>query len=288
MVALGLVVVAAAATQGCRNGGADKDDDDANGVDDVSFAEEGTDTSAAESDAQLLTSSLVSASATGIGLASVDLSGSDLGARDIGGGAKAIYFPRTCVDGVHDEAAQTVSYEFRRCSGPNGLRGVEGRVSAHYMVSPDHLHLDLTADALTINDATVDWSATADVTSNGSDRSMTWKAQLEGTSAGKRTFARSSEHTVVWRLGEPCLEVSGFSDGTIRKRNQAEGEGRQIRTEISNFRRCRADCPENGGKITVTDVSKNKFIELRYDGTNRATFVAPNGKESSLPLLCRP
>jgi hypothetical protein len=282
-VAVSLLV--ATTVTGCRDRTTDKNAGPE--IDDLSFAEEGADTSAAESDAQLLTSSLVSASTSGIGLASVDLSDSDLGTRDIGDGAKAIYFPRSCLEVTQDTAAQTATYKFDNCMGPNGLRGVKGQVSAHYTINPEHLHLEITADNLTINDATVDWAATADITAVGADRSMTWKAQLLGVTAGKRSFSRNNEHTVAWRLGEPCLEVSGFSSGAIQKRDQAEGEGREIRTDISDFKRCRGGCPEAGGKISVTNVSKNKVIELRYDGTNRATFVAPNGKESSVPLLCR-
>jgi hypothetical protein len=271
-----LLVVASLTTLGCR-----KDKDPAGSeLDETGFAQDGSDTSAAETDAQLITSSLISSSPGTIGLASADLSGSDLGGREFGDGAKAIYLPRGCLTVVHDPATQTATYTFNRCLGPNGLRAITGEVKAHYRVAPELLHLELTATDLSVNEAVVDWSATADVTSTEADRTMVWKAQLAGTSARGRTFSRTNQHTVSWKLGEPCFALSGSSEGEIDKRS--------IRTEIIDFRRCRRGCPDAGGRIVITNVTKNKSIELRYDGTNTATFVDVKGRETPVPLLCRP
>jgi hypothetical protein len=267
---------------GCRDKKTETDDPD-----DDSFIHEGTDTSAAESDAQLLTSSLVSSSPAGsLGLASADFVGGDLRPREIGDGAKAIYLPRGCLTVVHQAAARSVTYTFDHCTGPSGLRAVTGVVKGEYALGAGTIHLELTADDLSVNDATLDWSATADISASDADRTMTWKATLSGVSAGGRTFSRSNQHTISWRLGEPCFSFSGSSEGEIRKKGASEG--REIRTEISDFRRCRRSCPDAGGVIAITNVSKNRRVELRYDGTNRATFVGPGGKETTIALLCRP
>lgn len=268
------VLVIAGVTAACGPRERDAEDED----DDTSFVDDASDTSAAESDAQVVTSSLVSSSPGSLGLASVGLSGTDLGARDIGDGAQAIYFPRRCLTVEHHPAESTVTYKFRTCRGPNGLRAVTGDVTARYVAEPTHLHLELTATDLAVNGATVDWTATADISSIGADRNMTWKAQLAGTSAGGRAFARTNEHTVSWKLGEACFMLEGSSQGQVR--------GREIRSAISNFRRCRGGCPDAGGKIVVTNVTKGKSVELRYDGTSRATFVSPKGRVSSVALLC--
>lgn len=262
---------------GCRK---DKDENDPD-VDERGFAEDGSDTNAAETDAQLITSSLVSSSPGTIGLASSDLSGADLRGQAFGDGAKAIYLPRGCLTVAHESEAQTATYTFNRClGGPNGLRAITGEVKARYRVELDKLHLELTATDLAVNEAVVDWSATADIVSTDADRTMVWKAQLAGTSARGRTFSRTNEQTVVWKLGEPCFALAGVSQGQI--------QDREIRTEVIDFRRCRRGCPDAGGKIIVTNVSKNKSIELRYNGTSTATFVDVKGRETPVPLLCRP
>ena len=61
---------------------------------------------------------------------------------------------------------------------------------------------------------------------------------------------------------------------------------RVVNTEIQGFRRCRRACPDAGGKIVITNVTKNKRYELRYDGTNHATFIDPKGERISSRFLC--
>jgi hypothetical protein len=228
------------------------------------FVQEGSETSAAETDTQLLASSLVSSAPGQVGLDPVG----------------ALYLPRSCVTVSDDVAASTKTYTFRDCLGPNGLRIGGGEIKARSTATREALHLELSGTEITVNDATVDWSATADIVTRGADRTMTWKARLDGTTPRGRPFTRTNEHTTAWKLGEPCFTLSGFSEGQINRRD--------VKVEISDFRRCRRGCPDPGGKVTITNVTRNKRFELRYDGSNVATYVGPNGREASVPLLCRP
>ena len=167
-----------------------------------------------------------------------------------------------------------------------GLRAVTGVMRAVYTASPGQLHLELTADDLAVNNAKLDWSATADIAAAGAARTMTWRATMSGSSAGGRSFERSNDHTIRWTVGEPCFAFSGTSEGEVRRPNGAVK--RSLRVEISEFRRCRRGCPDAGGRITVTNTSSNERVELTFDGTNRATFTDVSGKETAIPLLCRP
>lgn len=251
---------------------------------DEGVAEDGSDVNNAESDAQLLTTSLVSSSATGVGLASAsDLEGGELTPADLGDGVRAIYFPRGCLAVTSDTAAKTATYTFgvggRGCSGPRGLFNITGEVKVKYSATESALHLDVVATKLTINRATVDWTASADVTADGVKRTMTWKAQLSGATARERNFGRTTDSKIEWSIGEPCLGLSGTSVGDVR--------GRSIRVDVSNFRRCRGGCPEAGGVIAITNVAKGTRVEVRYDGTDRATLVASDGRSAEVGLLCR-
>lgn len=277
VLAVGLAVVA------CKP---KKNDPDPGGGDgEGSLAEDGTDAHAAESDSEALTSTLVGGGGAGgtIGLASsAELSGGDLEGATVGDGAKALYFPRGCLTVTSNETAPgegTAKYTFAGCTGPNGLLGVQGVVDVTYKATRDRLTLDLVGTDLVVNKATIDWSAHAEIAASGTSRTMTWKAELAGTTARGRDFTRSNEKTVAWTIGEPCLGLDGTSQGSVR--------GRNIRTEITAFRRCRGSCPDAGGRIVLTDVDANQRIEIRYDGTNRATLVGPNGGTTTFALLCR-
>jgi hypothetical protein len=272
-------LVLLAAAPACKN--KDKKDDTTNPStpgtdDDNSFAQDGSDANAADTDAQLVASSLVASSPGTIGLASLD--SGDLGTADVGDGVKAVYLPRTCVQGKQT-APNEATYTFEKCIGPNGLAGVSGTVIARYTSDATHLHLELTYTAMKVNGAEIDGAATADITADGSNRTMTWGATLDGTTARGKAFSYRSTHTVSWTLGEACFSLDGTTEGQVGQRD--------IKTEVQNFKRCRRGCPEAGGKIIVTNVAKNKVVTIEFDGTATATYTAPNGKQFSLPLLCK-
>jgi hypothetical protein len=274
------MVASALATAACGSGESEKKSPTDESDDDVGFVSDGSDATAAETDAQLVTSTLVSSSASdSIGLASQP-TGGELEPLTIGDGARALYFPQTCLEVTADTTNHKATYRFDRCAGPNGLRAVSGVVEVSYEASPSKLRLTLTATNLTVNKATIDWSATAEITASGAARTMTWKAKLSGTSAGGRALDRTNDYAISWRLGEACFALEGSSDGLVGRR--------EIRTVIEDFHRCRRECPDAGGKISVTNVEKNKTFELLYDGTNRATYVDPKGRAIPVPLLCGP
>jgi hypothetical protein len=270
----GLLVVASA----CKK---DEDPKLAIDLDDPQLlAEDGTDSAAAEVDAEVVTSSLVSATASSgsLSLASTgELGGGQIGPAGVGDGAKALYFPRNCLTVASDEVAKTVTYGFGDCTGPNGIFKIRGDIVATYTAEPGKLTLNLVGNDLQVNRSVVDWTATAVITANGADREMHWKGSLSGTTARGKTFSRTNEKVVTWRFGERCFGVSGVSEGKVRDR--------YLRTEISNFRRCQGACPEAGGRITISNESKLK-VEILFDGTKRATYTSPKGS-TTFELACQ-
>src|SRR4051794_32027374 len=97
----------------------DSDPKPADNVDDPAvLAEDGVDSSLAEIDAELVTGSLISATATSgsLTLASTnELAPDGVNTAGIGDGAKAIYGPRNCLAVTADEPTKTVSYAFTNC-----------------------------------------------------------------------------------------------------------------------------------------------------------------------------
>jgi hypothetical protein len=276
---LALVASASASlTTACK-----KDDGKANDItldEAQALAEDGTDSAVAETDAELVTSSLVSATATSgsLTLASTgELGLGGVGTAGVGDGAKALYFPRGCLNVTADAAAQTVTYAFADCAGPNGIFKLRGTIVATYATAPGKLTLNIVGNDLLVNRATVDWSATAEITNSGADRAMHWKGSLSGTTAHGKALSRTNEKTVTWRFGERCFAVSGVSEGNVRDR--------YLRTEVTDFRRCQGACPEAGGRITITN-DKKLNVEILFDGTNRATYTSTKGT-TTFALACQ-
>lgn len=253
--------------------------------DDNALAEDGTDSNAAENDSEALTSTLIGGGPAtgGIGLASSsELSGGGVSTGTIGDGAKALYFPKGCLTVTPGAGATptegTAKYEFNGCTGPAGLLNIKGVVDVTYKATTNHLTLDLVATDVQVNRAIIDWTAHAEIDAVDAKRTMTWKASLAGTTARGREISRTNEKVIDWTIGEPCVGIDGVSQGNL--------SGRNVKTEVNDFRRCRGSCPEAGGSIVVTNVDKNVSIEIKYDGTNQATLVTPKG-ETKITLLCR-
>jgi hypothetical protein len=258
-----------------------RDDPDVDGPDTPSrLAEDGTDSATAETDAEVVTSSLIAASAAGgpVSLASNDMTGGNLGTRGIGDGAKAIYVPRGCLVVTSDPTAKTVTYAFKNCAGPYGIFRISGTIVATYEASPNKLVLDIVGNDLLVNRASVDWAAHAEIKDDGATRKMRWRGQVSGTTPRGKEFKRTNEKIISWRLGERCFAVAGVSEGEVR--------GRYLRTEIADFRRCQGFCPEAGGRITITNAEAKEKVEIVFDGTSRATYTTPKGS-ITFDLACK-
>jgi hypothetical protein len=228
------------------------------------LAEDGADTSAAEADAENL----------------VALLQPDPGSMaEFGEPAARVFIPRGCVSVARDLTTRTVTLTFDRCTGQRGLFGVSGEVKATYSASPREVAVDLVATDLTINGATVDWTAHASIVTDGLARTMTWRGQLAGKTRRGREFTRTNEHRISWTVGQPCIAFEGRSEGDVA--------GRGLRAEVTGLSACRGGCPDNGGRIVVTNLANQTRIEIRFDGTQMATYVDPNGRESRFRLLCR-
>lgn len=284
-VLLGIVVMTT--TVACKK----KDTSAQENPDDPALlAQDGADTSAVETDSEVLTTSLVSSSAAG-GLtlaSSSDLEGGELVPEDIGDGAKAFFFPRGCLVVTNDVAAKTATYVFggeknstaKACVGPNGLLRIAGELKVTYDTSKANtLVLDIVGSGLQINKSTADYSAHGEIVANGLARQMTWSAQLSGTTARGRDFSRSNHESVGWTLGDKCFSLSGDSEGDVK--------GRRLKTVITDYKRCAGACPEAGGKITITNENTGTTIAIDFDGTDRATFSSPKVAPTKFPLLCQ-
>jgi hypothetical protein len=249
---------------------------------DTADAEDGSDTNAAESDTESIGQSFVgSASGGGLTLASAgELTMGDLSAANVGDAAKAFYQPAGCLAVTSDSAAKTVTYQFSDCTGPFGMVHITGTVNAGWSApSTTELDLSFTATSLEVNRATIDWSATAKIAASGSARTMQWDGQFSGTTARGRSFSRQNHKTIAWTTGTSpvCAQANGYSEGDVT--------GRKLRTDVTNWKRCKGACPESGD-IKITNEATNKSIDIKFDGGDQITFTGPNGGQLTVTLAC--
>jgi hypothetical protein len=199
-------------------------------------------------------------------------------AETLGDTAKAFYAPAGCLTVTDDPAESRATYTFADCTGPYGLVHITGAVDVTYSSSAaNELTLGYSATALHINNATIDWTASADITADGASRTMVWTGTFSGTTGHGRAITRTNSKTYTWAVGVACLSVSGQSDGTV--------SGNELKVDIKNWSRCADACPAAGSEITITDETKNVVYDLTY-GDGDATYTDSNGDDITFTPLC--
>jgi len=187
--------------------------------------------------------------------------------------------PAGCLRITADAAQRHASYVFGGCTGPLGLLELTGTVTADWTTTgAGQLQISYAAQGFKVNRSTIDtWQATAIITASGNAREMTWNAMLTGTTARGRTFHRTNQKDLKWTVGEPCLSVSGTSDGTVL--------GVDLATTITSYQRCADACPEAGSEIEVQNRRNGDSIDIQYEGGPRAKLTV-NGKTAQIGLSC--
>jgi hypothetical protein len=247
--------------------------------------DEGSDVTQSESDSESMATSLVGGSGSGsdsLRLASyAELSptmGGELQLDNLGDLAKRAYLPAGCLVVTDDPAQKKASYKFNDCTGPYRLVHITGEIDVSYSsTAANQLTLSFSATGLRVNRSTVDWTATANITANGTARDMVWDGKFNGTTAHGRAFQRTNHKEYKWTDGKECLSVAGSSDGTVT--------GHELKTDVINFSVCKGGCPEAGSEIKVTDVTANKVYDVKWNAGD-ATYTGPDGKSVSYTPLC--
>lgn len=247
--------------------------DDGDTASGLGFVDKSVEASSSETDLHVLTSSLAGASAPRHGKLEKDKPGG----RGKGDGPVALFFPRGCLTVEDDRGSDSAVYRFQDCAGPSGLRRITGEIRVDRTETETGVDLTFSADSLSVNRATLDLSAKASIVIEGRTRTMTWIGQVSGETGNGRPLERSVARTVTWSLGDPCVTLNGRSEGTIGSHN--------VVTEASNIARCRGDCPEPGGTITITHAARNERYTVTFDGGTEASVTGPTDT-FRLPLRC--
>jgi hypothetical protein len=189
------------------------------------------------------------------------------------------FLPAGCLQVTEDTVKSTATYAFNGCTGPLGLVELTGTITVGWQVAGPQLTLDFSASGFQINRATIDnWQATAVITSTGDQRSMTWSAQLSGTTGSGRQFSRTNQKSVQWTVGVACLSASGQSSGDIL--------GANLQTTVVSWQRCADSCPQAGSEITVKNLDKGDSIDITYNGGPSAELTLDGRKPIGIRLAC--
>ena len=237
------------------------------------------DVAVTESDVESLGTSLVSSSGQSVATSATNggsggvmpLDNTTTPNSDVG----SWFQPAGCVQTTIDVTGNKATYVFNACTGPLGLALLDGTVDVTWSDEPGQLTLDYEAHGFKINRSTIDaWQASAVITGSAGARHMTWHGQLSGTTGRGRSFTRTNDKSIDWTVGQPCITVSGQSDGTI--------VGVELKTTIDSFqplrgrgaRRAGARSPSRTCRTGTPSTSSTAAVRTRSSrstGTRRTS-----------------
>lgn len=282
-----LVVLAALAAAACSHAPPAQATDPS-----TTLGEDGTDAVAVESASSALTAAFTLGTSAGAADGGITL----LTPEELVANADktASNFTNGCMTVTKDTTGHSATYALNGCTGIWGLVGVSGTLEASYSTSTvtldggtgptDAIAIDVVNQGnLLLRNATAttyDAKATFWATSLV-NRGMQWSGNLAGTTARGRPFQRTASWEMTWTVAGSCITLNGATNGTV--------ESRSISTLVTNYQRCRGECPAAGGMVQLTDVTGGTPVEtiaINFDGGNVATFTDATGKSYNFTLAC--
>jgi hypothetical protein len=216
--------------------------------------------------------SLLAAALDGVGLGlgqAAPATPADLAAA-ISARLAARFSPAGCATSTIAASSLTVS--FNNCTGPRGLRAVNG--TFHLAVtSVSGASAKVTAEAtdFQIGAATLNLDLTATYAVSGTGYSLAVETRSGGVGPFGHTLDHSGAYQATWDAS--CTNLAGAWSTAL------DGRTRSINVDL---RRCVASCATG----TVTRTTRDgRMITIALDGTN-ATWTSSTGRTGTLPLRC--
>ncbi len=239
------------------------------GEGDIDFAEIAADsTSVSQAEASLLASAIEGAEAPPAAAAPVTAASA---ASFITAHAPLRYSPSGCA--VATQRDTTVTLAFTGCTGPRGLRALDGTLTLG-VSSARASAITVTAAAtdFQIGQATLDLDATATYATTGSTTTLTVETHSAGVGPLGRAIAHGGAYTASWTA--TCVAIDGAWSTEI---------GEAGRSTTAELTRCLDACPT--GSVERTTFGQ-RVIALAFDGTDLARWTSSGGRDGSFRLAC--
>jgi len=189
--------------------------------------------------------------------------------------------PAGCIKAIQSGAK--VTYEFKACTGPLGLVGVNGKLEATFSVTTGGVQISVKSVGLKVGGTAVTHSGGASVTFSGTTRTLKWTGGFKGkTARGKLDLSHSSDYTISYDTATSCVKLDGTGQTKIGTR--------QITSTTKGYERCGTvwKCPKSG-TITATATASGLSITITYKGGGQASLTGPGGKTYDYKMLwCTP
>jgi hypothetical protein len=169
-------------------------------------------------------------------------------------------------------SGSTVTLVFAGCTGPRGLRTVDGTITVNAMAAPSGIAITATGTDVQIGQATIDLDSMATYSVANGTASLVVSTTSSGVGPLGREITHDGDYTVTWTA--TCVAIEGAwstEAGDLR------------RSTTADLMRCQDECPS--GNVT-RNTFNNRVITLTFDGTSTATWSTSAGRSGTFQLSC--
>ncbi len=208
-----------------------------------------------------------------------------------------IYFkPAGCIQST--VSGNVVTHVFTNCTGPNGVREINGTVEATWTKIANGVQVvRATKGTFTVGGASITRTVTVQFTKDAGIYKKTRTVSMSGTTAGGRAFSRDASWELSFDASSRCWARSGESNSDIGE--NANGVKKSFTTKVTGVKVCGLllKCPEAGGSIEVSgtkskdDKTKTRSLKVEFLGGDQeritATDAAGATKVVERAMVCR-
>jgi len=173
-----------------------------------------------------------------------------------------------------------VAIKYNDCTGPRGLVHVTGELDLTIAISSTGgISVHASATDLEVNAATIDFTADATLSINGTMESLAVTANGSGTGPRGNSIDHNGNYTVTWDPTTACRSING-SWSTDLTTPVATAE----RANTVNLSRCGTACPT--GTLEHTFIG-GATLNVTFNGSSTAQWSASTGLSGTVTLDCQ-
>jgi hypothetical protein len=186
------------------------------------------------------------------------------------------YFPNGCATAT--ASGNVVTFKLNDCSGPLGLVGSTGTITATLNIVSNSVQIQLAGTNISANGATVNLATSGTLTATaGGQKTLNANSQTSGTGPGGNNIMHTGMYSLVWPTGTGCATLNGSLSGI------GSGTYSGTSTKITNYVTCTNKCPQSG---TTVSSFNGGSVTLSFNGSTDAQCTSSIGTSASIPLNC--
>lgn len=199
--------------------------------------------------------------------------------------AAAQWWPAGCATRSKDPSNPSVVHiHLTSCTGPFGIRSHSGDITVVFSATAGGgLHAQATSSDMTINGHPVTFSRDADITVDGTTRTVHSTGAWTRVNDGGETVSHTGDFVTVLDTAARCRTTNGTGITMVGSR--------EIDASVRDYKLCRkADgtegCPS--GEVTHVRKAKGDTVTIKFDGSAQAAVTGPRGETVEVELVCLP